>query len=88
MFFSDDVLSAVAGWYSVDDCTNMDGATPRYQSAKVAVWATFSNEEARLNITADVTTFVHNVSSRNTYNITSIRIHTTILYFSILVHLQ
>jgi len=66
MFFSDDILSAVEGWYSADDC-NVGGATPRYQSAKVAVWATFSNEEAGLNFTADVTTFVHNVSGRNIY---------------------
>ena len=60
MFFSDDVLSTVEGWHSIDDC---DGS-PRYQSAKVSVWATFSNEETGLNITADVTTFVHEVSAK------------------------
>ena len=60
MFFSDDILSTVEGWHSIDDC---DG-NPRYQSAKVSVWATFSNEEAGLNITADVTTFVHEVSAK------------------------
>lgn len=61
MFFSDDVLSRVAGWYPMDDCSG----TPRYQSAKVSVWATFTNEEARVNITADVTTFVHEVSAKD-----------------------
>lgn len=65
MFFSDDVLSTVADWYSVEECDAV-GATPRYQSAKISVWATFSNEEAALNITTDVTTFVHNVSSKYT----------------------
>ena len=61
MFFSDDVLSRVAGWNSMDDC---DG-TPRYQSAKISVWATFTNEETAVDITADVTTFVHEVSAKN-----------------------
>ena len=59
MFFSDDVLSRVAGY----DC----GGTPRYQSAKVSVWATFTNEEAAVNITADVTRFVHEVSAKDKY---------------------
>ena len=60
MFFSDDILSRVAGWY--DQCNS----SLRYQSAKVSVWATFSNEEVGVNITADVTTFVHEVSAQNT----------------------
>ena len=60
MFFSDDVLSTVAGWHSMDDC---DGSL-RYQSAKVSAWATFSNEDTGLDITADVTTFVHEVSEK------------------------
>ena len=58
MFFSDDVLSRVAGWYPMDDC----GGDLRYQSAKISVWGTFTNEGAAVNITADVTTFVHEVS--------------------------
>ena len=85
MFFSDDVLSRVAGWYSTDDC----GGTLRYQSAKVSVWATFTNEEAAVNITADVTAFVHEVSAKtntacvdmHTYIHTHIHIVFTVLHF-------
>ena len=62
MFFSDNILSRVAGWY--DQCNS----SLRYQSAKVSVWATFSNEEVGVNITADVTTFVHEVSAQNTHS--------------------
>ena len=65
MFFSDDILSRVAGWYAYDQC---DSGSLRYQSAKVSVWATFSNEEVGVNITADVTTFVHEVSAQNTHS--------------------
>ena len=63
MFFSDDILSRVEGWYARDQCDTI----PRYQSAKVSVWATFSNKEVGDNITADVTTFVHKVSAQNTH---------------------
>ena len=63
MFFSDDMLSRVEGWYARDQCDTI----PRYQSAKVSAWATFFNEEVGVNITTDVTTFVHEVSAQNTY---------------------
>ena len=63
MFFSDDILSRVEGWYARDQCNT----SLRYQSAKVSVWATFSNEEVGVDITADVTTFVHEVSAQNTH---------------------
>ena len=66
MFFSDDVLSRVADWYDMEDCDSTGTQALRYQSAKVSVWATFYNEEAGVNFTADVTTFVHEVSVKNT----------------------
>ena len=60
LFLSDYILSPVDGWYSMDNCS--DGI-PQYQPAEVSVWATFSNQIAQLNVTADVSSFVHNVST-------------------------
>ena len=59
LFLSDYILSPVEGWY--DDCSS---DIPRYQPAEVSVWATFSNQIAQLNVTADVSSFVHNVSTK------------------------
>ena len=57
LFLSDYILSPVEDWYS-----NCDDFTPQYQPAEVAVWATFTNQIAQLDVTADVSSFVHNVS--------------------------